>query len=98
MSRNLSWADVLDKDLAYVVVTKENRLQVIVKPTKSQLRLRGKRGWSLVAVHDAEEGSNGQVALPASLEEAVHKAISQIFGGSKPKKEKTVDRKKKGRS
>src|SRR5688572_20493025 len=52
MPSSPKWADLIGKDLAYVVLRKGNRLQVILRPTGKQLRRRGRRAWALVAAAD----------------------------------------------
>jgi len=45
-----------DDNLDHAVFHKENRIQIIVNPTKKQLRSRGKRGWKL-AHHESKNGA-----------------------------------------
>jgi hypothetical protein len=83
MLQALNWADVLAKELDHVVLVKENRLQAIVRPSKKQLRRRGKRGWSVVTAIEAARENNGQVALPPALGEAVLQALTTLACGGR---------------
>jgi hypothetical protein len=50
-----NFCDSLGKmSLRYVVLTKEDRVQILVNPTQKQLRKRGKRQWRLVQAIDGE--------------------------------------------
>ena len=90
MPRGRNWADVLDRDSAFVVLTKQNRLQVIVRPSRKQLRRRGKRGWEVAAAIDAVGGSG---PAPAALREAIAEVLEVLHGGREGKKK--ARRKKK---
>jgi hypothetical protein len=78
MSRSLNWTDLLDQDLDYVVLRKNNRLQVLYRPDHKQLRRRGKRNWSLVAAIASTAKGNGDAALPHELREAVLQALLEL--------------------
>ncbi len=73
MTRNNNWADILNRQVGYVVLRKGNRLQVIHRPSAKQLRERGKRHWVLVAALDASPGR-----LPAEVRDAVLKTLSEL--------------------
>src|SRR5262249_54930177 len=77
MTDELNWADVIDRDYAYVVLSKENRLQVIARPARKQLRQRGKRGWSVVAAFEAAEGDG---PAPPDLLETIREALLAMTG------------------
>jgi len=78
MSRNLNWADLISNDLAFVVLSKGNRVQVLVRPNEKQLRRRGKRGWSLLTAIHMSDSSNGQMPLPDELREAIMQALTDL--------------------
>jgi hypothetical protein len=82
MKNTGSWVDVLGKEVAYVIVTKANRVQVLVHPNARQLRRRGKRNWSLVAAfHKSEEGPT---SLPAEVRDAVLETLETLAAGDQP--------------
>jgi hypothetical protein len=95
MARDLNWADIMDKKPAYVVLTKENRLQVLIRPSTKQLRQRGKRGWSLVTTIDAP-GNNSTV--PDSLREAMLQTLTEMLGQQQPAAEAPPKKKKKDKT
>jgi hypothetical protein len=76
-----NWVDLLDRKPAFVVLTKDNRLQVLAGPTRKQLRRRGKRGWSVVAAVDSADGG----PVPPDLTEAVSRALEALGGGKQGK-------------
>ena len=78
MPRNLNWPDSLSSALAYAVLTKQNRLQVLVHPTRQQLRRRGKRGWSLVAAVPGDEGNNHGTDLPDEVRETILQTLQGL--------------------
>ena len=57
MSGKRNWADLMGKGLAYVVLRKGNRVQVLVGPTDKQLRRRGRRGWRVTSADGPRSGS-----------------------------------------
>jgi hypothetical protein len=95
MSHTLEWVDVLGKELDHVVLTKGNCLQVIVRPTRKQLRRRGKRKWSVVMAVEAVEEHNGQVALRRALHRAVQQTLTAMAGGGRTKPESAAAPKNK---
>jgi hypothetical protein len=74
MSGKRNWADVMGKGLAYVVLRKGNRVQVILGPTDKQLRRRGRRGWRVAASGGGPEPSE----VTDDLREAVLNGLAQI--------------------
>ena len=83
MLQALNWADVLAKELDHVVLVKDNRMQVIVRPSRKQLRRRGQRGWSVVTAIETAAESNGQVALPPALGKSVVRALAALARGGR---------------
>jgi hypothetical protein len=70
LKRN-NFVDSLGKmSLRYAVLSKENRIQVLVNPTPRQLRKRGKRQWQLVQAIDGEP--NARQILIDALQTALH--------------------------
>jgi hypothetical protein len=67
-----NFADVLERDNRYVVLTKGARVQVLVEPSAKQLRRRGKRGWHLFSAVDHHDTAGHDLA------EAVQKAVAEI--------------------
>lgn len=59
MTKNFT--DALGKDLTFVVLRKKNRLQVLYRPRKKQVRERGKKGWNLLAAIDHSEKEERQL-------------------------------------
>ena len=79
MADGLNGSDVPGKDLAYVVLRKGNRLQVIVRPTVKQLRDRGKRNWQVVAAAPGG-GAAGPVDPADALRAATLDALAELIG------------------
>ena len=48
-----NFTDALAMDVRYAVLTKNRRIQIMVKPKARDLRKRGKRGWHLFSVVDS---------------------------------------------
>jgi len=95
MAHDNSWADVLERELEYLVIRKANRLQVLVRPTTKQMRTRGKRDWTLVAAippADADSSGNAQ----DELREAVLNTLSEMTPGHPEQAKK--GKAKKGRA
>jgi hypothetical protein len=67
-----NFADALAMNIRYVVLTKEGRIQVLVKPTAKQLRKRGKRGWHLFRTVES------QADAPRLLEESFQQALAEM--------------------
>jgi hypothetical protein len=82
MKNTGSWVDVLGKEVAYVVVAKANRVQVLVHPTARQLRRRGKRNWSLV--HAFNKTDNHGPGLPDEVRDAVMDTLEKLASGKEP--------------
>ncbi len=102
MPANTGWPELLEGELAFAVLRKGNRLQVLLRPTAKQLRRRGKRNWVPVAIGRAEESGDGRAPLPQQLRDAVLGALDQLAcaaqegGGKKKKKTKKGRRKSEG--
>ena len=64
-----NFVDVLATELAFAVLTKPGRVQILVQPTAKQLRKRGKRGWRLFG--SVDQHTNPQQALDEILKEAL---------------------------
>ena len=77
-----NWADLMGKALAYVVLRKGNRLQVVVGPTDKQLRRLGKRDWRVVAFGEA----TGRVAdgVTDEMREAVLTGLAALTRDDRP--------------
>jgi len=73
-----NFTDVLAMDVRYAVLTKNRRIQILVKPTARQLRKRGKRGWHLFSTVDSNPES-GQL-----LNEALARALGEAERTSEP--------------
>jgi hypothetical protein len=67
-----NFADALAMNLRYAVLTKNGRIQVLVKPTAKQLRKRGKRGWHLFRTIES------QVDAARLLEECFQQALAEV--------------------
>lgn len=67
-----NFVDALDRENGYAVLTKEGRLQILIKPTAKQLRKRGKRGWQLFGTVESQPGA-GQTLI-----ETVRRAITEL--------------------
>jgi hypothetical protein len=87
MAQSLDWSAVEDQEPTHVVITKGNRVQVLVHPTPKQLRQRAKRNWSLVAATGAGGGGNG--TLPRELRDAILGAVRKLARGGRARKTKT---------
>ncbi len=61
--------------LRYAVLSKENRIQLLVNPTAKQLRQRGKRQWCLVRAIDGEP--NAQELLQLAVQGALQSLESE---------------------
>jgi len=95
MTKDLNWADVLDKEFDYVVLTKGNRLQVIGRPSRRQLRRRGRRGWSLRAAFYATDENNGHGTVPPGLQDDVLQALGMLASRVHAEQEKPRGKKKR---
>ena len=60
--------------LRYAVLSKENRIQLLVNPTRKQLRERGKRQWRLVQAIDGDR--NAAEFLQQAIESALRSVES----------------------
>ncbi len=68
-----NFCDSLGKrSLRYAVLTKENRVQILLNPTPKQLRKRGKRQWHLV------QAIENEVDARQTLNDAVHAALVDL--------------------
>ena len=66
-----NFTDALAMDVRYAVLTKERRIQILIKPSAKQLRKRGKRGWHLFSTIDSGVDS------ASLLNDAVARALSE---------------------
>ena len=71
---NNNFADALAMNVRYAVLTKNSRIEVLIKPSPKQLRKRGKKGWHLFRTID----SNSEAAH--LLEESFRSALAEIEG------------------
>jgi hypothetical protein len=86
MSRIVNWTDLFNEPVAYAVLRKRNRLQVLLQPSHKQLRRRGKRNWSLVAaVPVSARNGNHTQDIPDDLRDAVLQALAELAVGGRPK-------------
>jgi hypothetical protein len=67
-----NFADALAMNMRYAVLTKNGRIQVLLKPTAKQLRKRGKRGWHLFRTIES------QADAPRLLEESFQQAVAEM--------------------
>jgi hypothetical protein len=86
MSQFQDWSAVQDQEPGHVVITKGNRVQILVHPTPKQLRQRQKRKWSLVAATGAGKGAGGNGTLPRELREAILGAVRELASGGSARK------------
>jgi hypothetical protein len=65
-----NFVDALAGEYAFVVLTKRGRVQILVQPTRKQLRKRGKRGWQLfdTVAQDADASTALLKRISAALE------------------------------
>jgi hypothetical protein len=64
--------------LRYAVLSKDNRIQLLVNPTPKQLRQRGKRQWCLVQAIDGEP--NAREILQQAIQSALQPLDSVEVG------------------
>jgi hypothetical protein len=64
-----SYVDALERQNRYAVLTKDRRIQILVRPTTKQLRKRGQRGWQLYGT--VENSSDASRALIDIVQRAV---------------------------
>lgn len=98
MPKALNWADVLNRKLDFVVLHKENRVQVLVRPTQKQMRRRGKRSWKVAAAIDALDETNGHASLPRALQDAVLQTLREMVKAEQAEKVKEKKSRKKSKS
>lgn len=70
-----NFTDVLAMSLRYALLTKQNRITILVKPTAKQLRKRGKKGWHLFGTIDS------QTNAAHHLEDLFQRALAEIESG-----------------
>ncbi len=77
MNRNgkNNFADALAMNVRYAVLTKNGRIEVLLKPSAKQLRKRGKKGWHLFRTIDS------QIEAARLLEESFQSALQEIESG-----------------
>src|SRR5205085_11568996 len=79
------FVDALATDVRYAVLTKEARIQILVRPTSKQLRKRGKRGWHLFGTVESHADA------PQLLQDLLHGVLKEMDSsteGRTPKKAK----------
>jgi hypothetical protein len=72
---NNNFTDVLAMNVRYAVLTKNGRIQILVKPTAKELRKRGQRGWHLFHTIDS------QADAARLLEDSFQRALDEIESG-----------------
>ena len=75
------YVDVLAMELDYAVLTKDGRIQVLIKPSPKALRKRGRRGWHLFGTVDGEE--DAQQLLIAKVRHALDEMEGAAQHGEK---------------
>jgi hypothetical protein len=86
MSQFQDWSVLRDQEPEHVVITKGNRVQVLVHPTPKQLRQRQKRNWSLVTATGVGKSTGGNGTLPRDLREAILGAVRELAAGKRARK------------
>ncbi len=67
-----NFVDALATAVRYAVLTKDGRVQILVRPKAKQLRKRGQRGWELFGTIDSEVQGEGE------LEEMIRRALDEV--------------------
>jgi hypothetical protein len=70
-----NFVDALAMDVRYAVLTKGNRVQLMVQPKPKELRKRGRRGWHLFGT------VNSQADARQVLDQTVNSAINAVEAG-----------------
>jgi len=65
-----NFVDALATAMRYAVLTKNNRIQILIRPKPKQLRKRGQRGWELFGTIDSD------VDAEKMLEQIVKRALA----------------------
>jgi hypothetical protein len=73
---NNNFTDALAMNVRYAVLTKNGRIQILVKPTAKGLRKRGQKGWHLFHTIDS------QADAARVLEDSFRRALKEIESGS----------------
>jgi hypothetical protein len=73
-----SFVDALDKDNQFAVLTKPQRIQILVRPRPNDLRKRGKRGWHLFGTVDSSADAD------RTLMDMVRKALEEMEAPVQP--------------
>jgi hypothetical protein len=82
----------------YAILTKRNRIQVLVKPTAKQLQKRGKRGWHFFRTIDSQPEALGSVEALISqaageyLSQAADEYLQRLALGEQPQVEEYATR------
>jgi hypothetical protein len=81
-----NFVDALATAMRYAVLTKDGRIQILIRPKPKQLRKRGQRGWQLFGTIDSE------VDAEAELEEMIRRALGEFenVGRSQERHKKKV--------
>jgi hypothetical protein len=88
--RSNNFTDALATEMAFAVLTKTGRIQVLIKPTAKQLRKRGKRGWQLFGVVDDQSDAR------KILDDTLRRAILEVEGADRAPDQKKKKRKQEG--
>lgn len=76
MKTKKSWCDALgEKNINFAVITKNNRVQIIIEPTEKQCRRRGKKNWEPFAMVNSD-GNPYEIMLQ-HVQEAIQKIKNQ---------------------
>ena len=67
-----NFVDALATAMRYAVLTKDGRIQILIRPKPKQLRKRGQRGWQLFGTIDSE------VDADVELEEMIKSALGEL--------------------
>jgi hypothetical protein len=68
-----NYVDALENEQRYAVLTKRDRIQILIQPTAKQLRKRGKRGWRLFSTVN-----NDFADVSPTLMGPIQRAIQEI--------------------
>jgi hypothetical protein len=79
-----NFVDALATAMHYAVLTKNGRIQILIRPRPKQLRKRGQRGWQLFGTIDSE--AEADVLLNDMLKRALRELQSNGAEREKPKK------------
>jgi hypothetical protein len=72
-----NFVDALATQMRYALLTKNSRLQILIRPTEMQLRKRGQRGWHLYGTIE------GPLDAERLLDEMIKQALQELEGISR---------------